>query len=45
MLWNGLARRGLEPPIPIKFGAALMGVGAGFLFLVWERSSQGPISK
>ena len=35
MLWNGLARRGLEPSIPIKFGAALIGVGAGFLFLVW----------
>jgi POT family proton-dependent oligopeptide transporter len=30
-----LAKRGLEPPIPIKFGLALMGVGAGFLFLVW----------
>ncbi len=35
LLWNMLAARGLEPPIPIKFGLALMGVGAGFLFLVW----------
>ena len=35
MLWTGLARRGLEPTIPVKFGIALMGVGAGFLFLVW----------
>jgi proton-dependent oligopeptide transporter, POT family len=35
LLWNGLARRGLEPSIPVKFGIALMGVGAGFLFLVW----------
>jgi POT family proton-dependent oligopeptide transporter len=35
LIWNMLARRGLEPSIPIKFGLALMGVGAGFLFLVW----------
>jgi POT family proton-dependent oligopeptide transporter len=35
MMWNGLARRGLEPSIPVKFAIALMGVGAGFLFLVW----------
>jgi POT family proton-dependent oligopeptide transporter len=35
MLWTGLARRGLEPSIPVKFAIALMGVGAGFLFLVW----------
>jgi len=33
--WGWLARRGWEPSIPIKFAAALMGVGAGFLFLVW----------
>lgn len=37
-LWNALSRRGLEPPIPVKFGLALMGVGAGFLFLVWGAS-------
>jgi POT family proton-dependent oligopeptide transporter len=35
MLWTGLARRGLEPSIPVKFAIALVGVGAGFLFLVW----------
>lgn len=35
LLWNAMARRGIEPSIPIKFGIALMGVGAGFLFLVW----------
>ena len=34
-IWNALAARGLEPNIPVKFGIALMGVGAGFLFLVW----------
>jgi proton-dependent oligopeptide transporter, POT family len=35
LLWNGMARKGIEPSIPIKFGIALMGVGLGFLFLVW----------
>lgn len=35
MLWVALARRGLEPSTPVKFGVALAGVGAGFLFLVW----------
>jgi POT family proton-dependent oligopeptide transporter len=42
VMWNGLAKRGLEPPIPIKFGLALMGVGAGFLFLVWGTQFAGP---
>jgi POT family proton-dependent oligopeptide transporter len=42
ILWNGLAKRGLEPPIPIKFGLALVGVGAGFLFLVWGTQFAGP---
>jgi POT family proton-dependent oligopeptide transporter len=40
-LWNALSRRGLEPPIPVKFGIALMGVGAGFLFLVWGANFAG----
>jgi POT family proton-dependent oligopeptide transporter len=35
MLWGALAKRGLEPGIPVKFGIALVGVGAGFLLLVW----------
>ncbi|QNQ09697.1 peptide MFS transporter [Sphingomonas alpina] len=35
VLWTFLSKRGLEPSIPIKFALALMGVGAGFLFLVW----------
>ncbi|MDT8759030.1 peptide MFS transporter [Sphingomonas psychrotolerans] len=35
MLWTGLAHRGLEPSIPVKFGIALIGVAAGFLLLVW----------
>ena len=34
-LWTTLGRQGREPGIPVKFGVALMGVGAGFLFLVW----------
>jgi proton-dependent oligopeptide transporter, POT family len=40
-LWSALAKRGLEPGIPVKFGIALMGVGAGFLFLVWGASFAG----
>jgi POT family proton-dependent oligopeptide transporter len=35
ILWTKLAARGIEPGIPIKFGLALMGVGAGFMLLVW----------
>lgn len=35
VMWNAMARRGVEPSIPIKFAIALMGVGAGFLLLVW----------
>ena len=42
MMWNGMARKGIEPTIPIKFGIALMGVGLGFLFLVWGASFAGP---
>ena len=42
ILWNGMAKRGIEPGIPIKFGIALMGVGAGFLFLVWGAQFAGP---
>lgn len=34
-IWNAMARRGIEPSIPIKFGIALMGVGLGFLLLVF----------
>jgi POT family proton-dependent oligopeptide transporter len=41
MLWKWLGDRGLEPGIPIKFGLALMGVGAGFLFLVWGSQFAG----
>ncbi|MEA3040095.1 MAG: proton-dependent oligopeptide transporter, family, partial [Sphingomonadales bacterium] len=42
MLWTGLARRNIEPSIPVKFAIALMGVGAGFLFLVWGTTFAGP---
>jgi proton-dependent oligopeptide transporter, POT family len=41
MLWTGLAKRGLEPSIPVKFAIALVGVGAGFLFLVWGSTFVG----
>lgn len=42
MMWNTMARKGIEPTIPIKFGVALMGVGAGFLFLVFGAQFVGP---
>ena len=42
IMWNAMARRGIEPTIPVKFGIALMGVGAGFLFLVWGAQFAGP---
>lgn len=35
IVWNAMAKRGIEPSIPVKFAIALMGVGFGFLFLVW----------
>jgi POT family proton-dependent oligopeptide transporter len=41
MLWTGLAKRGLEPSIPIKFAIALVGVGAGFLFLIFGTTFAG----
>jgi len=41
LLWTALAKRGLEPSIPIKFSIALMGVGAGFLFLVFGSTFAG----
>src|SRR5256885_2485359 len=33
--------RSLEPSIPVKFAIALVGVGAGFLFLVWGSTFAG----
>jgi POT family proton-dependent oligopeptide transporter len=41
MLWSALAKRGLEPGIPVKFAIALMGVGAGFLLLVFGAQFAG----
>ncbi len=35
VMWNAMARHGIEPSIPVKFSLALMGVGGGFLMLVW----------
>ncbi|KQN28913.1 MULTISPECIES: peptide MFS transporter [unclassified Sphingomonas] len=45
ILWTKLAARGIEPSIPVKFGIALIGVGVGFLFLVWGASMVGPTFK
>src|SRR5437868_287549 len=42
IIWTALAKRGLEPSIPIKFAIALVGVGVGFLFLVWGSTFAGP---
>ena len=42
IMWNAMAKRGIEPTIPVKFAIALMGVGAGFLFLVWGSQFAGP---
>ncbi|TRW17855.1 peptide MFS transporter [Glacieibacterium frigidum] len=41
-LWLKLARRGMEPGIPVKFGIALIGAGAGFLALVFGTQFAGP---
>jgi POT family proton-dependent oligopeptide transporter len=41
-LWGWLAKRRLEPSIPVKFGIALTGVGGGFLFLVLGAHFAGP---
>jgi POT family proton-dependent oligopeptide transporter len=40
-LWIGLAKRNIEPSIPVKFAIALMGVGAGFLLLVFGTTFAG----
>jgi POT family proton-dependent oligopeptide transporter len=40
-LWTGLARRGLEPSTPAKFGLGLVQLGAGFLVLVAGAMSVG----
>ena len=39
MAWLWLAKRGLEPSAPAKFGLAMLQLGLGFLVLVW--GSQG----
>ncbi|MDB5674097.1 MAG: amino acid transporter [Sphingomonas bacterium] len=41
LLWAWLAKRKIEPSIPVKFAIALMGVGGGFLFLVWGSTFAG----
>ncbi|MGN6619591.1 MAG: peptide MFS transporter [Sphingomonas sp.] len=38
-LWLGLAKRGGEPSIPVKFALALMLVGLGFVVLSWSGST------
>jgi proton-dependent oligopeptide transporter, POT family len=45
VMWTKMAAKGIEPSIPIKFGIALIGVGLGFLFLVWGATMVGPTFK
>ncbi len=40
-LWTFLARRGIEPSTPAKFGLGLVQLGFGFLVLVWGAASVG----
>ncbi|CAN5665749.1 peptide MFS transporter [soil metagenome] len=42
MLWTMLARRGLEPSSPAKFGLGVIQLGAGFLVLVAGATAAGP---
>ena len=42
LLWVKLAKRDLDPPVPVKFAAALMMVGFGFLVLVFGGQFAGP---
>ena len=42
IMWTAMAKRGIEPGIPIKFAIALIGVGLGFLALVWGAKFAGP---
>ncbi len=41
ILWTWLARRGLEPSTPAKFGLGVIQLGAGFLVLVAGASAAG----
>ena len=41
ILWTFLARRGLEPSTPAKFGLGVIQLGAGFLVLVAGASAAG----
>lgn len=41
MLWTFLARRGLEPSSPAKFGLGIIQLGAGFLVLVAGATAAG----
>ena len=42
ILWTVLARRGLEPTAPAKFGLGVIQLGAGFLVLVVGAIAAGP---
>jgi POT family proton-dependent oligopeptide transporter len=41
-LWTWLAARRANPSIPVKFGLGLLGLGAGFLVLMWGAANASP---
>lgn len=41
VMWTALARRNADPPQPAKIGIGLLGVGLGYLFLVWGATQVG----
>ena len=41
-LWQFLAKRGIEPSAPAKFGLGLLQVGLGFLVFVWGAGTGNP---
>ena len=45
VMWLALGKRGWEPSIPVKFGLALVGVGLGFMLLIWGTHYAGPSAK
>lgn len=42
-LWVALARRGLEPSTPTKFGLGIVQVGLGFLLFTWGAYASGSL--
>ncbi|MEN3971064.1 peptide MFS transporter [Sphingomicrobium sp. XHP0235] len=41
-LWVWMAKKGIEPSTPFKFGLGIVQVGLGFLVFVWGANAAGP---